>query len=536
MKTFNHFTLIILATMTVACNEKISPKLLDANQSTTVPPVIEPEEYYFKVINTSPAIRKYHLHKSGVGNYDSPCAIKSTSKFSSSLFRDPQRRHEFDISCIFEAEELAMQQKGFNIKFEASANTCEFVGYAPFSFYNFKPGSSSATYTVVNCGAGVTDAGVATSPDAGLRPSSDQGALGCNSMVLDEGPTGIESVNARAFSHPGDENLLCRYDYSQLGDGPNCDIGTIVINEINYEVKPPENEGDPEIIVGSKGKPRIIKCGGDISACISGPIKQETGSEGLTAIISVYETVKNEPFSAEREYSTPPSEFGPMYYTNFRRNLASPDIDFIFQPEAGKAGFTNYTQSFEGFTNFTPLVMENYAASKFFNGVDDLVPLPPKAPDPDSFWIDNITVNPDGTLPIQKGVSYAAEPFMGLKRTNPFYTFYCFDSAAEIRARVKMVVRDWDRYFSSDRTLFNLISDIDKGINARMDNPLGFEIPGDGDSVNSLNDFPDWDDFLRMTRTPGPVSNVTIWSPAKGFHHPDNFPQFTGVKKPEEEE
>ncbi|HLW57767.1 MAG TPA: hypothetical protein VKY27_10300, partial [Bacteriovoracaceae bacterium] len=111
----------------------------------------------------------------------------------------------------------------------------------------------------------------------------------------------------------------------------------------------------------------------------------------------------------------------------------------------------------------------------------------------------------------------------------------CFDSAAEMRARIKMVVRDWDRYFSPDRTLFNLISDIDKGTNARMDNPLGIEIPGDGDAVNSLNDFDDWDDFLRMERTPGPITSSTIWSPAKGFHHPDNFPQFTGAKKPIEE-
>ncbi|MFA7614873.1 MAG: hypothetical protein WCY48_11610, partial [Candidatus Caldatribacteriota bacterium] len=430
MKTFNYSTLILLATLTVACNEKISPKMLDANQSTTVPPVIEPEEYYFRVVNTSPAIRKFHLHKSGVGNYDTPCEIKSTNKFSSSLFRDPQRKHEFDISCIFEAEELAMQQNGFNIKFEASPNTCEFVGYAPFSFYNFKPGSSTATYTIVNCGAGVNDANLATSPDAGLRPISADGAVGCNLMVLDEGSSGIASEDAKPFAHPGDDDLLCRYDYSKTGNNrPNCDIGTITINEVNFEVKPPENEGDPEIIIGTRGRSRTIKCGGEISACITGPIKQENKSEGVTALISVYETVKNEPFSAVREYSTPPSEFGPMYYSNFRRNLASPDIDFGFQPKPDKPGFVNYALSFEGYTNFTPLVMENYAAAKFFNGVDDLHPLPPKAPNPDNFWVDNITVNPDGTLPIQKGVSYAAEPFMGQLRTNPFYTFYCFDSA-----------------------------------------------------------------------------------------------------------
>src|SRR5690606_18360853 len=202
MKAFNYFTLITLATLSVACNEKISPKLLDANQSTTVPPIIEPDVYSFQVKNISPEGRKFHLHKAGIGNFDTPCEIKTTDKFTSNLYRDSLRNPEFDISCFFEAEELSLSNGGFSFQFEATPNTCEYVGYAPFSFYNFQPGDSSATYTQITCGKDVGNGDPRLQQSPNIRDANNDWVK-CNSLLLNEGagPGLISNDNALPLTY-----------------------------------------------------------------------------------------------------------------------------------------------------------------------------------------------------------------------------------------------------------------------------------------------------------------------------------------------
>lgn len=90
-----------------------------------------------------------------------------------------------------------------------------------------------------------------------------------------------------------------------------------------------------------------------------------------------------------------------------------------------------------------------------------------------------------------------------------------------------MMVREWDRFFSTNQATFDLITDADQYDNARIDNLTDpGELPQDGDVLNPLNDSADWDDIIPMTRTGGPLSpNTTTWTPERGFFSHGNFPR-----------
>ena len=82
----------------------------------------------------------------------------------------------------------------------------------------------------------------------------------------------------------------------------------------------------------------------------------------------------------------------------------------------------------------------------------------------------------------------AADPILGLAApVNPFYTFYCFDDAFDVKARIRMVVREWDRIFSTDSSDLELLSDLGKGQFARMDSTVEYEVPGDTDHSLLMN-------------------------------------------------
>lgn len=505
MKRINYFTLMMLALVAATgCNEKIAPKLLEGNQSTTVPPIIEPEEYYLSVTNTSPATRKFHLHQSGAGNYAKKCEIKSTDKFSSSLFRDPARRAEFDISCIFEAEELSLEH-GFNFAFSASPNTCDYVAYSPFSYYNFKPGDSSGNLIQVSCTEGTSAANITAA--GGTLPESADGlnSVGCGEMV----DTYYADNVRQKFAAPQSDEDLCRYNYTK-SEGPNCDVGIINVTTHEYSYTPAQDTNPPTL--GHTVSTRQVRCGGKVGNCIEGPIKKEAGLKtDWTSAIIYYETEKNQPFSEKREYDTIiGTKYQTFHYANFRRNLANPHVEY----DILTGNLVNYVDAFVGMTEIFPTLMENYANGKLFNNSTSIA-----AADP---YLDSI--------PNQRRTrALASEPFMGLGgyRTSPYYTFYCLDAAKEMRGRIKMMVREWDRFFSTNQATFDLITDADQYDNARIDNLTDpGELPQDGDVLNPLNDSADWDDLIPMTRTGGPLSpNTTTWTPERGFFAHGNFPR-----------
>ncbi|MEK6705486.1 MAG: hypothetical protein AABZ06_06835 [Bdellovibrionota bacterium] len=82
---------------------------------------------------------------------------------------------------------------------------------------------------------------------------------------------------------------------------------------------------------------------------------------------------------------------------------------------------------------------------------------------------------------------YAANYYTGTKPApvyNPYYEFSCLDRAFEIKARIRVQIREW-----------NEVAEFEKGASGNPDT-TGTESDFSGESKN---DFPDWDDYGKST-------------------------------------
>ena len=512
MKTIQKLSLLVMALTLASCNEKVSPELLQSNavtpgSSTPVPP----QEYYFRVVNTSDTLLNYKLHKSGPGNANTKCEIKNTTGMSSDIFRGNPVAN--DITCFFEAEELSLFHGGFSFAIEASRNTCDYIGYSPFGFYDKIPGDSSDSFLQVTCEGDSTTASHASDAAAamGLNIQDSLGTnIGCNDWVT----TNITDipVGTRQRFAPSSDEELCRFNYSE----DKCDVGTIHVSElvVNYTPATPE---EPSILK-YEIVPRTISCGGRVENCVKGPIKEMTTE--YARFTEITQNVLNQESSVEYKYEGIIGKRNTnMSYANFRRNLANVNIDFNTSSGLTPAYKSIWSDPLYNKV-FQTRLLDYYSSNVMMdNSGDTLVP-------PTVLQAEAVKSNK------WKAVPLAAEPFVGLsERINPFYTMYCLDTAFDIKARVRMVVRDWDRVFSSNNEELELLSDLFKGANSKQDAPNYVELPDDLDGVIPFNDRKDWDDQIPMNRDIGSFNpSMTIWRPTPtvtyphGWFNPARFP------------
>jgi hypothetical protein len=511
MKTAQKLSLLTLALLVASCNEKVSPELQSSSATTPDATVaVPPEEYYFRVVNSSDALLNYKLHKTGADNLATNCEIKNTTGLSNEIFRGNLSAN--DITCYFEAEELSLLHAGMNFKVENSANTCDFVGYSPFAFYDQIPGNSSGTFTQVDCTNDTTDGShvVTAAAARGLSIATNGTNLDCGDWAT----TNIVPATRVKFTPTSDEEL-CRFNYP--GTGNNCDVGTIVVNVLSVTYTPAGDDPvtQPEVLKHEIIS-RRISCGGSVGNCVKGPIEEvPTYEAGAVKITEILQPEINKTFSTEYKLPKLIGTYGSTKrYANYRRDLASTQIDYGTADPSDLAYTSFYKNAFSSAAfgkTFNPNVMDFYSSNKKMDGTTSIIGAPELAA---ASYPSNM----------YKAVPLAADPFLGLAaRINPFYTFYCFDTAFDIKARVRMVVRDWDRVFPTNADI-EYVSDIHRGVNARQDNPEEIEVPGEMDEYIYFNDLGDWDDKVPMIRTLGPyVSTSTEWEPVSGFFDPANF-------------
>lgn len=504
-----------LGTLAVGCNEKISPKLEGANSSTVVPGSVVPDEYYFKVVNDSPKILNYVLHRTGPGNKTAACNIKSSSAFSSDNFiAEAARAHDskiYDITCMMEAEEFALYFNGLDFKVESSANTCAYIGYTPYGFYESIPGDSSAKYYRLECPDTVTSPTAATYLALNLAPA-DLDFFQANNVTINCGKmVDVTTPDNLRLPFDGDSELpdLCRFDYSDNESGfkQNCDVGKIETTTLTLL-----DTNDNGTVDGFElSDPEKSSCGGKISACVGGPSKVmfPNGTRGTEFANSV----TDQPFS--QKYSLPSlitkQRIGSYEISNYRKGLAHQSIPYINYDSAN----SGHWQSDSNNRSFNPMLMERYAANLLYDGSTQVVDEDYTAP---GVLNDFVYEYGHTTIP------YAVEPFVGLynMRVNPFYTFTCYDNALEARARIRMVVRDWDRVFTTSNQYNEYLSDIFLGIKARQELPTQQEVLGDPAPYTAFNDKLDWDNFIPMQRSalgvyaPDEVYVRPLWGAAGG--------------------
>ncbi len=523
MNTLSKLSFIALALSLAACNEKVSPELQSGNaasSSTTTSsgPTVAPNEYYFRVTNSSDTMLNYKLHKTGFDNANTNCAINSNSALSSNAYRNDL--DTYDITCFFEAEELSLFYNGFNYSVEASKNTCDYIGYSPFSYYDWPAGSSTQSVLQVTC------------PDAPAAPNQAQidaalpaayAGLGCEAFRN----TSINPAGNVAFETDQD---LCAFDHTNEG-GPNCDPGLISVS--GYDVSRVDSDGNGTLD-STRSTPfnRTINCRGKVTACVDGPIRSEATLANYTSGLILTRTTNNA--APSKQYSMPAlmgSRDTNRKYVNFRRDLASLEIEYGNSDRSGGDLTASYMSAFGDPLHkyeYNPELINLYANNKRMDGTTLVTA---------THVTNQAAANGNfAQTPI------SAEAFLGLgSKVSPFYTFYCFDNALDVRARIRMVVRDWDRVHSSTPTdrSFERISDVDLlPPLARQDVPYTDEVTGEPDSWNAFNDLADWDDLIDMERDDAGVAydpTVTVWRPmpnatytevlTNGFFNPSWYPR-----------
>jgi hypothetical protein len=537
MKRYTHFlSLLAVSTLIAGCNEKISPELQAGNSSTTVSTnTTTPDSYYFKVTNSSPTVLNYVLHRTGEGNKATDCKIESlTSALSNELYigeaTDPHDDKFFDISCFFEAEELSLFFNGLNFKVEASKNTCEYIAYSPFSFFDAIPGSSTSNYAVIECDdptLALTFAGYSAKVPATATHSGGT-KVQCGYTV----DKGLDAGSRAEFQSKDSESELCSFDYASNGggNGQNCDTGVLTLDVTTITTV---DDGTGPVTV-AKTTTKKYSCGGKVASCIGGPIKQVSGLSSATRGSELVNSVKDTDFS--KEYSLPGlvSKRAANYdIVNFRRGLASKELNYKDYDTANESewGDTNLYKSFD------PAIMEKYAANKYPDGISEIIT---------TTGAGNMLTTQAQLNNTNTATPYAADPYLATYsgyRTNPFYTFYCLDRAYDIKARIRMVVRDWDRVFPADTTQLEVISDVWDTLppagGRRQDLPKDEEEVGaDPGLYNLYNDKWDWDDLVAMTRSDTSATSIDdqmlagtfVLSPTPtatytdGWWNPDNFP------------
>ena len=530
-----NLSLLSMGLLIYSCNEKISAELQDGN-STTVPTIVAPSEYYFKITNDNPVVLNYVLHRSGAGRYGTnkwDCKISTTGvEPSSDLFiSEAATAHEnknYDISCFFDTEELALDFNGLSFKVEASKNTCEYIAYSPYSYFDAIPGSSSTTYRGVICDttAGITNAhGNARATIIGATYNGTP--VDCGYMV----DINVPEPDRQPVLIPDEKQPLCQYDYSELGggNGQNCDTG-----RIKFQITEVYN-AETDTTLPANPQPRAVAtsdhlCGGSPVSCVGGAIKHVPSlSSGMYGTL-VTNTNQNQDFSTQYKLPATLTRAGNYDIVNYRRGLASLNLNFgdYTVPNEVQWGDATYNKAFD------PHLMEMYSVNMDPAG-NPIIDTAGGAP---ASLVDNTTYD---NYTIATGVTrkpYAADPFLGINgaRVNPFYTFYCLDRAYEVKARIRMVVRDWDRIFPSTTADLELISDVHKLVNARRQDLPGteMEIPNDPGVFNLFNDQNDWDVLVPMTRIDPNLVGVydpgfTFWGPTAGFWDPASFPSLGPV-------
>jgi len=78
-------------------------------------------------------------------------------------------------------------------------------------------------------------------------------------------------------------------------------------------------------------------------------------------------------------------------------------------------------------------------------------------------------------------------------KTQPFHTYECLDRALDVKARIRLVVREWNRNFAPSTQEFRYISDVFSA-SAKMD--AGSAQTNPYLSYDNFNDVLDWDDLL----------------------------------------
>ena len=176
----------------------------------------------FNLINTV-ASSTYILHKTGKGNGRKPCAVTEDQMNSGDIAVR-------DISCFLDVGEDQLHANGIQMEIQVGRNLCSNITETPLAFWNFAPGNATSasglnfSRVYKHSGYDECTSGTRPSQEFSLAPNGASPLTGVNHPLLMLVP-----------QTPAD---LCIYNYSTQFDEPDypdCDIAEFEILEVNWE-------------------------------------------------------------------------------------------------------------------------------------------------------------------------------------------------------------------------------------------------------------------------------------------------------------
>ncbi len=214
-----------------------------------------------------------------------------------------------------------------------------------------------------------------------------------------------------------------------------------------------------------------LACGGKNSACVAGPGVDLLDDEKFTT--ERYDNTDTNEFTKEFEVEAPFDKDlrSNMYVANFSRICSDTSTD-----KSADASFDISTLfSIDG------------------SEVEDLSPYTATSGvlhDSDGDGIDDQNYKAFHPL---NGTGYTSRPRL---TTYPYYSIKCLDQARDVKAQIRLFIREWDRGFENTNAYLSRLSDINQNT---LTDPALMDVSDTLEqSVGSAwNDFYDWDDLFN---------------------------------------
>lgn len=472
--------LLALSVLLVSCTEEVSEEL--KNKQTNNPlgsgsgSGSTVSDSSIRLVHKMDDSMSFYLHKAGTTS--TPCELKpptSDGFDAATYYKDPALSPEPQVvDCILEAQEMDLYEQGAKFELQVDAQLCEYVTYTPFRYVEAQYGNTAKTVYSISC----------TNSDS----ECNTGGF-CDKLYDNYDASGIAS-GASLSNQLTPDQMKCQFDYSDKSGndkkyGKNCDEGKIVY--VNYRIdntKVPISgdwDGDPMTAdtieyfcpnVANTYPLELVstnetECGGDHLNCMGGPSVDQFSDPAFAS--EVHTNTDLSEFVKEWSVQAPRDRMDLESGNNLYKNLYVANYSRM----CSNTGFTK-TEDGSDYSLYNVLDFKGHHS--------EAVPWDTVT----GTHIDPSTVNDAGGE--VDYYTYAENPWRAVHYTLPYYSFKCLDQAHDVKAQIRLFIRDWDRSYVAPVATFANVSDIGT-VQPFMDS----NTVHDGDL---WNDIMDWDDFF----------------------------------------
>ena len=442
-----------------SCTEKVSKDLEGVNLTAEEKTKAQFKNKSIRLVDKNREDLSFMLHKAG--SLSSACSIVApTNGFSSSTYDKTSKVYTAD--CILDVQEFDLYFHGINLQLQVDEHLCEYIQYKPFRFLKHATGSTHKKHYAIEC-----------DEECGKNYGSYCNRKFNTRLAVPSygkfDPRDLSTIFADPLSSSIDAQLFCEFDHG----GPNCDEGRITT--IKYKLESEEvpsfrcSDGSPDNTTDceaggntmetillqqctheqgaenyplfSPGDDEVYECGGSITACLGGP-----GADELSAGNSgtIYNNESLAYFEKDMKVESPISKgyYSNMYAANFSRVCSSTG--------ESKTDLSKFDTSL---FNIIGHEVENMPDRKTFNSY---------VVDTDDNGSNDYTSYSHHAF---KGAAYYTRSTYNIQ---PYYAYECLDQARDIKAQIRIFVREWDKVFEPTNPYIARLSDINQA-NPQMD-------------------------------------------------------------------